>query len=89
MEHCNLFDVIITNINYFEQNGLHLVYGDVESKHTKQRGIVGIAHSYPDACKILDKIEDYYDRVNVRKTRTRWKQDHWNIQEEDYKEWRK
>ncbi len=81
--------MIITNLDFIETNGLHLVYGDVESKHTNQRGIVGIAKNYSDAVKIEYIIENYYEGVAIRKIRTRWKQDHWNIQEEDYKDWRK
>jgi len=89
MEYCNLHNVIITNLDLIERNGLYFVYGDVESKYTNQRGIVGIAKNSSDAAKIEYILENYYERVTIRKTRTRWKQDHWNIQEEDYKDWRK
>jgi hypothetical protein len=81
--------VIITNLDLIERNGLYLIYGDVESKYANNRGIVGIAKNVSDASLIESMLENYYDRVVIRKTRTRWKQDHWNIQEEDYKGWRK
>jgi len=89
MEYCSLYDVIITNLDLIERSGLYLVYGDVESKYTNQRGIVGVAKTPQMAAKIEYILENYYEGVTIRKTRTRWKQDHWNIQEEGYKDWRK